>query len=74
MSGVKSNTLGDRNEDFVENLQNTDMYTHGDGTAVLSQEHSQYLLDRHGTLDLDPVPGPGDADPYNWPTWKVCER
>lgn len=25
-----------------------------------------YLLNRHGTLNLDPVPAPTDADPYNW--------
>jgi hypothetical protein len=37
----------------------------------LSEEHRQYLLQRHGTLDLDPMPSMGDADPYNWPTWKV---
>lgn len=38
--------------------------------ATLSPEHRQYLQRRHGTLDLDPVPGFGDADPYNWPNWK----
>jgi hypothetical protein len=38
----------------------------------LSQEHRDYLMKRHGTLDLDPVPAFGDADPYNWPSWKVC--
>ncbi|KAA8571080.1 hypothetical protein EYC84_000435 [Monilinia fructicola] len=37
-----------------------------DSTAALSEEHRQYLLSRHGTLDLDPLPSPSDADPYNW--------
>lgn len=37
----------------------------------LSEEHRQYLLARHGTLDLDPLPGPSDADPYNWSNSKV---
>lgn len=37
----------------------------------LSQEHRDYLMQRHGTLDLVPIPGYGDADPYNWSTWKV---
>ncbi len=37
----------------------------------LTQEHRDYLLQRHGTLDLDPIPYFGDADPYNWPMWKV---
>lgn len=37
----------------------------------LSEEHRQYLLQRHGTLELDPVPDASDADPYNWTTSKV---
>lgn len=40
--------------------------------SFLSQSHREYLLSRHGTLDLDPIPSFSDADPYNWPTWKVC--
>jgi hypothetical protein len=47
-------------------------YLDNDAIRDISEEHRQYLLDRHGTLDLDPVPGFGDADPYNWPSWKVC--
>lgn len=39
--------------------------------AHLSDEHRQFLLARHGTLELDPVPSMTDADPYNWPKWKV---
>ncbi|KAJ5289325.1 uncharacterized protein N7443_009578 [Penicillium atrosanguineum] len=41
-----------------------------DRVANLSEEHRQYLLARHGTLDLDPIPDMNDADPYNWPTWR----
>ena len=40
--------------------------------SFLSQSHREYLLHQHGTLDLDPIPSSSDADPYNWPTWKVC--
>lgn len=29
--------------------------------------HKQYLIDRHGTIDLDPVPDLNDGGPYNWP-------
>jgi hypothetical protein len=39
--------------------------------ANLSEEHRQYLLAKHGTLELDPVPSMTDADPYNWPSAKV---
>ncbi|KAL1984502.1 hypothetical protein VTN96DRAFT_9101 [Rasamsonia emersonii] len=38
--------------------------------ADLSPEHREFLLQRHGTLDLDPIPAPDEADPYNWPVWK----
>lgn len=37
----------------------------------LAPRHREYLLQRHGTLELDPVPAMDDADPYNWPSWKV---
>lgn len=46
-------------------------YLKGDEIAHLSEEHRQYLLQRHGILELDPVPSMSDADPYNWPRWKV---
>ena len=39
--------------------------------ARLPKAHREYLLERHGTLNLDPIPGMGPADPYNWPEWKV---
>lgn len=42
-----------------------------DRIGQLSEEHRQYLLALHGTLDLDPIPDMNDADPYNWPTWRV---
>jgi hypothetical protein len=40
--------------------------------GLLSLEHHDYLLNRHGTLDLNPLPLISDADPYNCPAWKVC--
>lgn len=39
--------------------------------ARLPKAHRDYLLERHGTLNLDPIPSMGPADPYNWPEWKV---
>lgn len=41
-----------------------------DITSDLSPEHQAFLLDRHGTLNLDPIPSTDPADPYNWPRWK----
>lgn len=42
-----------------------------DSTAFLSESHKLYLIERHGTVDLDPIPTMDSADPYNWPSWKV---
>lgn len=47
-------------------------YIEKDEAANISTEHHEYLVKRHGTADLDPIPAFGDADPYNWPQWKVC--
>jgi MFS family permease len=32
--------------------------------------HREYLLSRHGTVDLIPVPSSSPEDPLNWPIWK----
>lgn len=37
----------------------------------MSNEHRDYLIKRHGTADLDPLPTMDPADPLNWPAWKV---
>jgi hypothetical protein len=43
-----------------------------DGPAEhLIPEHREYLLSRHKTVDLDPLPAIDPADPLNWPSWKV---
>lgn len=42
-------------------------------TSSLSEQHQAYLLQRHGTIDLDPIPSMDPADPYNWPQWKASE-
>ncbi|RLL99162.1 hypothetical protein CFD26_105262 [Aspergillus turcosus] len=36
----------------------------------LSRAHRDFLMEHHGTLDLDPIPSMDLADPYNWPAWK----
>lgn len=60
----------DRSPGAVESSKQEAFYVE-DLVAHLSEEHRQYLLARHGTLDLDPIPDMNDADPYNWPTWRV---
>ncbi|KAF9737648.1 hypothetical protein PMIN02_001271 [Paraphaeosphaeria minitans] len=69
----KSTTFHDPNDGAVPGLENANThgtYLAGDEMARLSEEHRQYLLERHGTLELDPIPSMTDADPYNWPRWK----
>ncbi|KAJ5951502.1 uncharacterized protein N7479_009915 [Penicillium vulpinum] len=53
----------------IESGMQHDFYVE-DRVAHLSEEHRQYILAKHGTLDLDPIPDMTDADPYNWPQWR----
>jgi hypothetical protein len=46
-------------------------YFEKDEVVALSPEHQEYLIQRHGTVELDPLPTMSPADPYNWPQWKV---
>ncbi len=39
---------------------------HESSTRFVSAEHRLYVFERHGTLDLDPMPSQDPADPYNW--------
>jgi hypothetical protein len=81
MTIMESPTDARNKEDLTANgsTQNEDLEhaaTHGtylddEEASHLSQEHRQYLLQRHGTIDLDPLPTMGAADPYNWPQWKA---
>lgn len=41
------------------------------GNDTITSDHEAYLLQRHGTLDLIPMPSSDPADPLNWPSWKV---
>ena len=38
--------------------------------SQLTPSHRDYLLSRHGTIDLNPLPSTNPNDPLNWPTWK----
>lgn len=61
-----------RREGAVEDLElgPRATYINTGAAAGISQEHRDYLLKRHGTLDLEPLPSADPADPYNWPQWK----
>jgi len=61
---------GNHSPGTVESRKQEAFYVE-DRVTLLTEEHLQYLLARHGTLDLDPILGMNDADLYNWPTWRV---
>lgn len=48
----------------------------GDKTTaeLVDSARDQYLLQRHGTLELIPKPTADPHDPLNWPAWKVSSR
>ncbi|CAL5865977.1 uncharacterized protein PFLUO_LOCUS184 [Penicillium psychrofluorescens] len=57
--------------DLVESTGDGRAATYSESVAArLPKAHQEYLLERHGTLDLDPIPGMDPVDPYNWPDWK----
>ena len=56
----------------IDMVERADTSNYADPMSVrLSKGHRDYLIERHGTLDLDPLPGVSPADPLNWPAWKV---
>jgi hypothetical protein len=56
--------------EYVERLAPAHTHIEKDEIATISDAHRECLR-RHGTLNLDPVPDMGGADPYNWPAWKM---
>lgn len=60
-----------REDQLLEDVERTQTRATYVSTTTLSPDHQAYLIQRHGTFVLDPIPGFGDADPYNWPQWKV---
>lgn len=59
------------NEQDLEHAATHGTYLDYEEQSHISSEHREYLLNRHGTVELDPLPTMCTADPYNWPTWKV---
>lgn len=38
--------------------------------SSITNDTKSYLLGRHGTFELDPLPSNSPKDPLNWPGWK----
>lgn len=71
----KDDAPGSIKQEDIDLIEQASLGSHASRakTAIdeLSPAHKEFLLQRHGSLDLDPVPSFSGADPYNWPTWKV---
>ena len=54
-------------------LEALESQEHGENALKpqITKDHHDYLLQRHGTADLHPLPSMDPDDPYNWPSWKV---
>ncbi|KAJ9194007.1 hypothetical protein DTO164E3_7595 [Paecilomyces variotii] len=70
----KDDAPGSIKQEDIDLIEQASLGSHASRakTAIdeLSPAHKEFLLQRHGSLDLDPVPSFSGADPYNWPTWK----
>jgi hypothetical protein len=36
----------------------------------INVQHQEYLIQRHGTFELGPLPSSDPQDPLNWPEWR----
>ncbi|EON97726.1 putative mfs multidrug transporter protein [Phaeoacremonium minimum UCRPA7] len=43
---------------------------YGSDPDGISNDHREFLLSHHGSVDLDPIPSMDLADPLNWPKRK----
>ncbi|CEJ56666.1 hypothetical protein PMG11_02867 [Penicillium brasilianum] len=67
----EDNSVTKADIDLVESAGAGRAATYEESVAArLPKAHRDYLLERHGTLELDPIPSMGPDDPYNWPEWK----
>lgn len=70
----EDNSVTKADIDLVESAGAGRAATYEESVAArLPKAHRDYLLERHGTLELDPIPSMGPDDPYNWPEWKVSK-
>ncbi|KAJ5946127.1 hypothetical protein N7454_002966 [Penicillium verhagenii] len=51
-------------------LSHVEMLQPNQSGREISLSHREFLLARHGTLELVPLPAESLRDPLNWPTWQ----
>jgi hypothetical protein len=61
--------LNDVSNSLVENKAAIHL-ENGSHQSSISNDIKQYIIERHGTLELDPLPSGSSKDPLNWPRWK----
>jgi hypothetical protein len=61
------------NKEMIMDTKNKSEHLDDASRDALSLEHSSYLVERHGTTDLNPLPSQDPSDPLNWPAWKVSQ-
>ncbi|KAJ2993450.1 hypothetical protein NUW58_g1843 [Xylaria curta] len=49
-----------------EKLVSQHLEDYDESQTSIPEAHRQYIIQRHGTDQLDPLPDYNDADPYNW--------
>jgi hypothetical protein len=61
LNDVSGSSVEDKTATHLENSSHP---------SSISNETKQFILERHGTLELDPLPSDSREDPLNWPIWK----
>jgi hypothetical protein len=61
LNDVGGSPIEDKTATYLENSSHQ---------SFISNDTQRYLLQRHGTLELDPLPSISPEDPLNWPRWK----
>lgn len=61
--------LNDVSSSLVENKAVIHL-ENGSHQSSISNDIKRYIIERHGTLELDPLPSSSPKDPLNWPKWK----
>ena len=71
---IKDSTSEDMAQEKGDEISHVESGTQANGSVLkptLTQEHQDYLMRRHGTTDLHPIPSMDENDPYNWSSTRV---
>lgn len=66
MASPPQSTEKQRQGQHEEQVERLATYDRNFSASNITEAHRNYLIERHGTFELDPVPDFTDADPLNW--------